>query len=323
VEPLEDRALPSTYTAASVADLIADINAANQHVGFNTITLAPNTPFVLTTVDNTTNGANGLPVIAKGNLTIVGSGDTLERSSATATPSFRLFDVGNNGTLTLVNLTLQNGFAFGSGPAAEGGAIYNLGSLDLNGVTVQQNTARGSGGKNGPNTGNGQDAAGGGIWSQGSLTLENGTTVQGNTAVGGMGGANASDLHPGSGSSGGNGFGGGVYVAGGTVTLSNATLSSNLAEGGFAGQGYRHPGLPGNGFGGGLYVAAGTVTLHGGVVASNTAQRVPRSSGGGYGGGLYIAAGATVYLDAFTLANTINNTADIDPNIDGSYVLQT
>src|SRR5262249_38725916 len=80
VERLEERGLPSNYAAASVSDLIADINAANQAGGSNTITLtAPTTaPYVLTAVDNSTDGTNGLPVIAgKDNLTIVGNGDTI------------------------------------------------------------------------------------------------------------------------------------------------------------------------------------------------------------------------------------------------------
>jgi hypothetical protein len=42
--------LPSNYTAASVADLIADLNAANAAGGANTLTLAPLTSF-----------GNGLP----------------------------------------------------------------------------------------------------------------------------------------------------------------------------------------------------------------------------------------------------------------------
>ena len=71
--------------AATVSDLIADINAANTAGGANTITLtAPTTsPYVLTAVNNTTDGATGLPVIAANdNLTIVGNGDTIERSTA-------------------------------------------------------------------------------------------------------------------------------------------------------------------------------------------------------------------------------------------------
>src|SRR5579875_1002994 len=48
LEKLEDRTLPSNYTAASVSDLIADINAANAAGGSNTIVLAANTTFDLT-----------------------------------------------------------------------------------------------------------------------------------------------------------------------------------------------------------------------------------------------------------------------------------
>jgi hypothetical protein len=44
--------------------------------------------------------------------------------------------------------------------------------------------------------------------------------------------------------------------------------------------------------------------------------------GQGFGGGLYLQSGATVSLDAFTVADTTDNTADVDPNIDGSYVLR-
>jgi hypothetical protein len=317
LEQLEDRTLPSNYTAASVSDLIADIKAANNHGEANTITLVANTTFTLTAVNNTADGATALPDITKGNLTIVGNGDTVERSTALATPAFRLFDVGNSGSLTLVNLTLQNGFAFGSGAAAEGGAIYNQGTLVLNGVTVQHNGAYGSDGKNGRQGGDGQDAAGGGIWSNGSLTLENGTLVQSNRAGGGWGGTagDALDLHPGQGGNGGNAFGGGVYVAAGTVNLTSATLSSNSATGGLPGQGAVY-GLPGDGFGGGLYVAGGTVSLFTTIVASNTA-----AGNTSYGGGLHLAGG-TVYLDAFTVAHTINNQADFYPDIYGSYIFR-
>jgi predicted outer membrane repeat protein len=44
-----------------------------------------------------------------------------------------------------------------------------------------------------------------------------------------------------------------------------------------------------------------------------------------YGGGIYIQAAATVYIDAFTVANIVNNTDRSGPNgptanIDGSYI---
>jgi predicted outer membrane repeat protein len=172
--------LPSTYYAATASDLIADINAANKGSATSTIILtAPTTSrYLLTAVDNTSNGANGLPVIKKG-LTIVGNGDTIERSSG---PAFRLFDVAAGASLTLKNVTLQGGWVFGSGASAEGGAIYSTGTLVLDGATVQNNTAQASNGADAKsvkqNGGTGQNAAGGGIWSSGSLTLENGTLVE-------------------------------------------------------------------------------------------------------------------------------------------------
>jgi hypothetical protein len=91
-------------------------------------------------------------------------------------------------------------------------------------------------------------------------------------------------------------FGGGLDVAGGTVTLSNDTVQSNSAVSG-----------------GGLYVADGTVTLSNDTVESNSASSA--------GGGICIASLATVYIDPFTLAHVINNTAPTDPNIDGTYIL--
>jgi hypothetical protein len=323
LEQLEDRSIPSAYTAASVSDLIADIHDANHHGGLNTITLVPGTTFELTAVDNTHDGATGLPVIKSGsNLTIVGNGDLIDRSTASGTPAFRLLDVASGAALTLQGLTLQNGLAFGAGVEAEGGAIFNQGTLDLNGVTVQANLAQGSMGKVSTAlrfTGEpGQDAAGGGIWSGGTLTLENGTKVQNNEALGGRGGRGLA-----SGGPGGNGLGGGVYVAGGTFSLTSAAVSNNTASGGGAGSGASTgPGPGGGGAGGGLYVAGGTVTLSADTVASNTAKvGYGIGTAASHGGGLYIAAGATVYLDSFTLTNTINNIAAVDPNIDGSYTL--
>src|SRR5262249_1936057 len=126
LEILEDRTLLSNYTAASVSDLVADINAANQAGRTNTIALVANTPYTLAAVDNTTAGATGLPVIAANdNLTIVGNGATIARRTNSTTPAFRLLDVAAGASLSLQGLTLQNGWAFGSGVAADGGAIFN------------------------------------------------------------------------------------------------------------------------------------------------------------------------------------------------------
>jgi hypothetical protein len=389
---LEDRTLPSSYTAATVSDLIADINAANAVGGPNTITLAANKIFNVKAVDNTTDGPTGLPVIAPGDsLTILGSGDTIQRTNGA--PPFRLFDVASGASLTLENLTVQNGLETNPGQAAHGGAIYSQGTLVLSGVTVQNNIAQGPDAPK--KTGNpfGLQAAGGGIWALGSLTLENGTVIQNNQAVGGNGrdavyphpagdggGAWGGGLYAGGtlsisdtaisnnkvqggqgGSGGGNGglaYGGGASLGGGTVMLANDTVTGNQA---LAGQGGTF-GVGGTAEGGGLYLQGGSMTITKVTVESNTAQggagytsgtaygggvclgtvSVPftvtfcnvtvennaaKDGGGAFGyppslgGGIYIDPTATAFLDAFTQANTVNNTADNDPNIDGAFAL--
>jgi hypothetical protein len=346
LECLEDRTLPSNYTASGLSDLVADINAANQAGGSNTITLAANTTFDLVPATGVTaTGRDLLPVIAANdNLTIVGKGaDTISGDTAG-----RLFDVAAGATLTLSNLILSKGFAIGSGGAiynqgtvvlngvnalsnsaegdaqgnAAGGAIWSNGTLTLQNTTVQHNSAFASSFLNGSTFYDGT-AYGGGIWSSGSLTLAKGTVIESNEALGYSAGTGGQDL----GQPGGNAFGGGLYIAEGTAVLTGATVDSNLAQGGagsfFSRKGYVTNG--GSGYGGGLYVARGaTVTLSGDTVTSNGAAGDPgKANGYGDGGGLFIAAHATVYLDAFTLANALNNTADKHPDIDGSYVLQS
>jgi hypothetical protein len=335
LESLEDRTLLSSFTAATVSDLIADINAANAAGGSNTITLtAPTTsPYVLTAVDNATDGPTGLPVISGGgkkvaadSLTIVGSGDTIERSTASGTPDFRLFDVALGAALTLNNLTLQNGHELGSGSSAEGGALFNQGSLVLSAVTVQNNGVVGSVGKpstNKNNGGAGADAAGGAIWSSGALTCANGTVIQDNFAMGGNGGS--AGYGPGSyGGNGGNALGGGVCIAGGTANLSGTSLSANNAQGGQGGQGVffydgsEHGGNSGNGEGGGLFVAGGIVTLSGDTIANNgawgdVAGTLDARDGTGFGGGLYVAGGSATLCNDTVESNTASSFAGRDP----------
>ena len=362
--------LPSSYAAASVSDLIADINAANAAGGVNTIALtAPTTsPYALTATNNT-NGATGLPVVAANdNLTIVGNGDAIERSTVSGTPYFRLFDVAAGASLTLGNLTLKGGVAYGAGVAAEGGAIYSQGNLVLNGVTVQNNQALGVAGPSVQNDHSppvyGSPASGGGLYvAAGTATLTN-VTLSSNTAQGGQHGILNEQAA---------GNGGGLYVAGGTVTLANDTVETNTAsldggglyvaggtvsssndtvESNTAGYGAGLDVAGGavassndtvesntaeNG-GGGLYVNGGTMSLANDTVESNTAENggglfalvgtvtltnctVQGNSAVGTGGGFIISSEAHGYLDSFTVANTINNHAKVNPNISGRYIL--
>jgi hypothetical protein len=363
LEALEDRWLPSTFYAATASDLIADINAANLQGGANTIVLTATSPYVMTAADNTADGGNVLPVITAGdNLTILtnngsanpGFGDAID-----AGKHGRLFDVAQGASLTLENVTLQNGLGgivpvVGQLATSKGGAIYNQGTLVLSDVMVQNNTA-----------GNHFQAAGGGIWSNGSLTVENGSVFQGNSAIGGYyaypgpyqdayggaiyiaGGAadisstffgiyngnahgvgvlqgntaeGAGGLYP------GKAYGGAVYVGGGTVTMSGDTLGlpryNNMPPMNTAQSG-GSAGVAGWGYGGALCLAGGTVILTNDSITNNEAGAGPDAFGDyaiGYGGGIYISSGAKVYLDSFTKANTNNNFA---ANILGPYILQT
>ena len=334
VQAFEDRIVLNSYTAATAADLITDIGLSNQAGGKNTITLSAPTssPYTLNAVNNSTDGPTGLPVISKkDSLTIVGNGDTIDASHVG-----RLFDVAGGGSLMLENLTLQNGqaqAARATGYSADGGAIFNQGTLVLSGVTVQFNTAPGWYGGN---------AAGGGIWSNGSLTLQNSCLVQGNSAVAGYGGASNAygggicvaggaanitgtqfgGLFPNKAVGGsnnynlaGSAYGGAVCVLAGTVTLSGDILGGPIGNNGAVNQNVAAAGIAssnahGYGYGGGLCVLGGTVTLTNDVVENNTAGW---EDWGGFweyahGGGIYIASGATVSIDSFTQTYTFNNT---------------
>ncbi|HZU37125.1 MAG TPA: hypothetical protein VFA18_14485, partial [Gemmataceae bacterium] len=137
VKGLEDRTLLSTVYAANVRDLLSDIAFTNKVAGQNTIVLqgiAGVNQFNLTAAVSPApaEGATGLPEIAAGNqLTIEGQGALISRNTDMGTPAFRFFDVAAGGSLKLKNLTLANGKAYGAGVAAEGGAIYNQGTLVL------------------------------------------------------------------------------------------------------------------------------------------------------------------------------------------------
>jgi hypothetical protein len=115
LEALEDRILLSN-PATNV--LISDTVAANSAPAgtATTITWTAGSTFDFTSAYKATQ--NALPVITA-NITIVGNGDTIDRSTATGTPAFRLFDVAAAG----------GGFAItdGNGGAGSGGGMYVAG----------------------------------------------------------------------------------------------------------------------------------------------------------------------------------------------------
>jgi hypothetical protein len=328
VEPLEGRAVPAFFTAATVAELIQHINDANALPGPDTISLASGATFNMTAVNNTVHGATGLPVVTDGDgLTIVGNGATIARTTVSGTPACRLLDVGVGASLSIQSLTLQGGLASSQyGGLPLGGAVYNQGNLTLEGVTVRNNTAQGADGT----FGGGGYAAGGGVYSLGSLTVNSSSVFQNNKAVGG----NGSDATGGPDGSraatpGGRAFGGALDIAGGTASVSDTTFTLNVAQGGAGGGGsHLRPGAAGgNGSGGGVYLAGDLVTLLGVSVNGNSAVggaggKKGGTKGQGIGGGVYIAAATGVTLDLFTRDHVKRNTASTsDPDIYGAYTV--
>ena len=301
-------------TAGNVYELTYDVGLAQLNGGALSIALAANTAYDFTSANNSTDGGNALPVITS-NVTIAGNGSTIER---TVFASFRLFDVAAGGSLTLENLTLKGGLAQGTGAAAQGGAIYNSGTVTLTNDILNDNQAIGFDGRGAfSNSGGslpGSAGLGGGLYvAEGTVSLTD-DTFFGNTAQGGHGG---NDPKIGPGGEGGAGSGGGLYVAGGTVSLTNDTLFGNAAKGGAGGVGaisvlQMEGGSGGAGSGGGLYVAKGTVTLTNDTLSGNNAQggiggngNLGGFGGDGSGGGVYLAGGTTNLANTLIAQNTV------------------
>jgi hypothetical protein len=148
LEHLEDRVTPSTTitvtSAADTANYAGTVTVSRLNPSAKPVTLID----ALNAAD-ATNGfdfalpynstVNALPQITA-TITIEGTSgynNTIQRSTATGTPAFRLFDVAQGGALKLENLTLTGGLAQGTDSAAEGGAVYSSGMLTLSGVTVE------------------------------------------------------------------------------------------------------------------------------------------------------------------------------------------
>ncbi|MFF2142862.1 hypothetical protein [Kitasatospora sp. NPDC058190] len=224
----------STFVACGdIAGLRAAITAFNAS-GSGDIALQSGCTY---TVVNADNDDNGMPVIA-GNIRIVSYGATIARSTAPATPLFRLFSVGSGGSLTLNRVNLTGGLVTNF---ETGGAVHNQGSLTVAGATLSGNGA-GDGGAisndsgatavlNGATVSRNTANFGGGVYNGGTLTI-NYSTVQGNAGANTGGGllnvAGQTNL-VGSRITGNTATntGGGVDVGGGQVSDVGSTISGN------------------------------------------------------------------------------------------------
>ncbi|MEZ5582578.1 MAG: hypothetical protein R3F37_07280 [Candidatus Competibacteraceae bacterium] len=179
--------------------LINAIDTANGNGQADVINLSGDCVYTLTSINNVTDGSNGLPSITS-TITINGNGATIERSSVPSTPDFRLIHIAASGDLTLDQLTVQNGLAIESDPGSytdsRGGGFLNRGTATLTNSTLLDNKA---------------SVLGGGFANTvATATLTNSTLSDNSAAVGG-------------------GF---SSDGKGEVTLNNSTLSGNSASAG-------------------------------------------------------------------------------------------
>ena len=215
----------------------------------------------------------------------------------------RVFEISSNVTVSISGLTIRDGHApdgavLGAA-GANGGGIYNAGTLTLTGCTVMSNTAGGGFSLKSqpmsPNTmaAGGAGGHGGGIYNSGTLRLSS-CTVNGNT--GGAGGRSWNSFYINN-IGGAGGLGGGLYNAG-TSSLTHCTLSSNKGGAGGVGGGFLRLSGPGHmmpggtgGAGGGAY-NAGALTLIACTVGGNSGGAGGTGGSGGETGGVGGAGGS-------------------------------
>ncbi|HMF19468.1 MAG TPA: hypothetical protein VKE98_19830 [Gemmataceae bacterium] len=318
MEFLEDRTAPATFTVNTINDtqdvtpgdgiaqdangntsLRAAIEEGNADAanGDHNITINFNLP-----QNSVINLGIALPAL-NNNFTINGPGtNSLTVQRLTTAGNFRIFQINAGMNIGICNLSIANGYAQGQdgAAAAEGGGIYNAGTLALCGVDLYDNQASYSGGAVENSGGsltmgfcqvgyNQGGEYGGGISNDHAVqALIQNTQVFQNTAGEGGGiynGTNA-PLTINSGSQIYNntapiitvnnapwgGFGGGIFN-GGQFTMSNSFLGSNDATKG----------------GGGLFCYAGTSSLDTVTIEQNWAMDATL----GKGGGVYVRAGTT------------------------------
>jgi hypothetical protein len=316
--------LTDAITAANMDMAVGDCIAGS---GADTIVLEAGSTHTLTTMNNSTYGPTGLPVIAS-EITIQGNGSTIARDSGA--PEFRLIVVNSYGSLILRETTITGGVVpaiSGTFLGSYGGGLLNKkGSLTLIASTVSNNTAGKDGGGienySGDLTlidctvsGNSAGHSGGGVSNyESSLTVTN-SMISGNAAAGGGGGIDSSwgyltlTNSTISGNTAAASRGGGINKHGGHLTLIDATVSGNAAGGcgggladDEAGSTLTNATVSGNtaGCGGGVYSDDGGISLTDSTVSGNSAH--------GCGGGLF-NGDASLRLTNTTVSGNMTDSA--------------
>lgn len=329
-----------------VARLIGAINAANSSPASTdtVIYLSAACQYTLYRANNFPSvGANGLPIIHR-HIVIHGQDASLLRGGSAR---FRFFEVAANGWLKIRDLTLSNGRVRNGLPGANstdgdgldgadgknGGAIYNLGKLQLDHATFSYNQA-GDGGAGGFAEGSDQPTAGAGANGADAPNL-----TGGNGGKGGDGGAiyssgwlqvvdsafehnQAGAGGPGGHATGGDGGNGGPGVPGGNGGRGGGALGGESGNGGDGGAIWATSSSPisinGTQF---LYNVAGAAPDSGNANAGDGGDGANNGGNGGDGGAadsFANSSGGTGGAAFFLGSSVLIDSTDVEHNTAGN-----
>ena len=216
LECLEDRTVLSSISTTT--ELYAAIAAANANMGHAPVNIQLS-PVIYTL----TSGELDITRVS-GAVIIHGNGAVIDAAGLS-----RVLETDAGTTVTLLDLEIKNGLAVGAGfgAAGQGGGILNLGgSLSLNHVILDNDTAFGASGKAESNNNMGGAGEGGGLYtSGGSVSILNSAFFH-DTAQSGNGGIGSTGTN----GTAGAGQGGGLFVSSGSVTLKNSIVTFNSAS---------------------------------------------------------------------------------------------
>jgi len=241
----------------------------------------------------------------------------------------RVFHVASGCTLTLINVTLNNGLS------TSGGAIFNEGTLVVSNCSFYSNIATNAAASDGASSGdddgedgkNGVTSKGAAIYSTGTLYVYDSSFLT-NTVYGGNGGDGGDGgddvilgYKGGKGGNAGKGCGGAIYVAG-TAEIWRSTFEGNNSAGGIGGTpgtggagAYQgdggDSGLGGTGMGAGIY-NEGTLKIYQSLFAANTSYGGNSSGVAAYsdpsdrysGNGAYAVGGGVLNAGTLYLENS-------------------
>ena len=259
-----------------------------------------------------------------GTVTICLNGQTIQ-SKAADKP---VFEVAENGKLTLTDCTSNPGKVTHSNATGSGVYVLGGGTFDLYGGKISGNKVNNDGGgvcvaangefnmHGGEISDNIADTNGGGVYVYGKFTMNGGAKISGNTATYGGGvyvyGGGTLNMSGGKFTMSGGAIsvntatsnGGGVYEGGGTFNMSGgASISRNEAT---------------TGNGGGVYVGGGVFTMSGGSITSNhTANKA------NYGGGVYVDTYGTFNMSGGTIGGAAADKANKAKNGGGGVYVNS